>query len=213
MALSSKTMARVARADIAMDWAFAESISDWHSGAADLPFISGNCTENQSFKYGGQIHVDGDLDAEISGSGLLVIVIAGDVSERGVVKCSGACHVFIGGEFNGSMQFSHTSRIWIGSNCNGRIETGSPSTYIHVEGNCSGDIRPYEERALLKLIIDGSATSDYLSTIANLGYTLFHAHAATSDAQPGVYGKTLQEGKGRRIWRWSVESQVAIQHS
>ena len=209
MPLSNELRIRVARADVEMDNAFSISIMHWQEDKQVSNEIDVDCDQKISMPSGGQLHINGDLHSEINTGGHHDIIVAGHVCSNAKILCSGFCSIFIGGDFDGTIESTGSAKIWIGSNCSGAIKTGSPSTKIRVGGNFNSSIEPLGEMSLLDLAINGFATNDSMSLISKLGYTQFHAAVGESDVDPGIYptdSHRKKTGAGNSFSRWSIES-------
>jgi cytoskeletal protein CcmA (bactofilin family) len=212
MPLSNELRIRVARADVEMDKAFSISIMHWQEDKQASNEIDFDCNQEISMPSGGQLHINGDLHSEIKTGGHHDIIVAGNVSSTAKILCSGFCSIFIGGDFNGTIESTGSAKIWIGSNCSGSIKTGSPSTKIRIGGNFNSSIEPLGEMSLLDLAINGFATNDSMLQISKLGYTQFNAAVGESDVAAGIYptdGHRQKTGAGNSFSRWSIESQNA----
>lgn len=228
MPISNDMIVRIASADIAMHMAFPGSIDHWHEtnevrpwkvlpencgplllGTASAVVIDGNCWSPVSAPDGGIVHIYGDLASEVRIAGHYEIVITGDVLPEAKIDASGFCHLFVGGEFSGRLRADGSSKIWIGSNFRGAIETGNPSTELHIGGIFSGDVLPAETAALLWLTVGGFASTSALTKIVNHRYTQFNASIASSDADPGLHpanGHVKTSAGNNSFNRWCVQS-------
>lgn len=230
MPISTDMIVRIAHADIAMHRAFPASISHWQRkvtlddswktyagdcdailiGKGDGVVIDGNCSGRVSAPDGGTIHIYGDLKSRIDIHGHYEIVVTGDVCCDAEIDASGSCHIFIGGRFSGTLRSTDSAKIWIGSDFDGSMKTGMPSTRLSVGGDYSGSVSPNEDAGLLSLTVAGFARNALLSKIVECGYTLFHASIAESDVPPGLYPTTgyhLKTQRGNSYNRWCVEAE------
>lgn len=231
MPFSTHTIVRVATADIAMQMAFPRSISRWQRGQDpwkhfdgdcgplligknDGIVIDGDCSNGVSAPHGGLIHICGNLYSTLDVGGHCEIVIAGNVDRDALIRASEFGDVFIGGRFSGDFISSGWSKIWIESDFEGSIKTGSPSTYVYVGRDYSGNVSPENTPALLSLTIAGFASQASLMKIADRGYTEFHGSVAQSDVPPGLYPKhkfRRSTQRGNSFNRWCVETQRRTQ--
>ena len=193
-----------------MDNAFSISILHWQNGKQVSNEIDGDCVEQISMTDGGQLHINGNLNAEINTGGHHEIIIAGNVNGDAIIKCSGFCSVFVSGDFNGTIESTDSAKLWIGANFSGTIKTGTPSTSIRINGDYDGNVESLGELSLLDLTINGFAKNDSLTQISQLGYTVFNAAVGASDVEPGIYPvgeHRIKTESGNSFSRWSIESQ------
>lgn len=209
MPISTETRIRVARADIMMGRAFSMSAMFWQEGKQVSHEVNGDCVEDMALGPRSQLHVDGNLAANLKIDGHHELIVQGNVAREAEISCSGTCNIFIGGNFDGTLESSESVRIWIEGDCSGSIKTGSPSTSIRIGGDFSGTIAPMSDISLLDLTIDGFATNESLSLISNLGYAQFSGAVGRSNVEPGIYpteGHLKRTERGNSFNRWSVES-------
>jgi hypothetical protein len=229
MPLTTDVIVRVAHADIAMQMAYPRSVAHWHEadseyrwkslrgdcgpvliGKNDGILIEGNCSNSVSAPHGGLIHINGDLRSTLDVGGHYEIVVAGDVSSDGLISASGFCHVFVGGRFSGELRSSASAKVWIGSDFDGSIKTGTPSTKLYVGNRYNGSVSPLDKAALLWLTVAGFAAHRSLLAIVECGYTQFHASIARGDVPPGLYPKDgyhRETVRGNSFNRWCVTTQ------
>ena len=115
--------------------------------------------------------------------------------------------MYVGGSMRGRIVASGSLAIWIDGDFIGSLETGSPSTKLHILGDFTGKVTPFEKAALLWLVVKGHASDDLISTISTLGYTQFNAAIDHSDVEPGLYPKgpgCRKTDSGNSHSRWSV---------
>ena len=229
MPISNEMIVRVAHADVALRMAFPRSIAYWRRrvkrpwkvlagncgplliGKHDGIVIDGGCSNGVSAPDGGVIHVYGDLASLLDVSGQCEIVITGDVLPHAVIKATGHCHVFAGGRFLGELRSSGSTKLWIDSDFEGIVKTGTPSTEIHIGNDCNGSISPGDKAALLWLMVGGFASHALMSTIVKCGYTQFNASIARSDVPPGIYpvdGRAKSASGGNSFNWWCVGPQL-----
>jgi len=209
MPISTDMIVDVASADVAMDNAFHSSISYWHDAGEETPtIIDGDCLEDVSLPHGGTLHIHGDLACNVSASGNYEIVITGNVLRHATITASGFCRIFVGGNFDGSIESADSTKLWVGSNFSGTLKTGHPSTNLNVCGNLTGHVLPAGRPSLLYITVAGFAPNHLLTNIANLGYTLFNAAIASSDVEPGIYPDSGDYRK-KSFNRWSVATNRA----
>lgn len=231
MPISTDMIVRVAHADLTLQMAFPRSVDYWRNkddsefrwkrlvsgcdriliGPNDGVVIDGNCTNGVSAPDGGIIHIYGDLDSRIDVHGHYEIVITGDVGPNAEIDSAGFCNVFIGGRFSGALRSSDSAKIWIGSDFEGLIRTGMPSTQLYVDGDYAGGVSPNETAALLSLTVAGFAANASLSKIVDCGYTQFTASIAHSDVPPGIYPIDEYHRKtqrGNSFNRWCVATET-----
>jgi hypothetical protein len=98
-------------------------------------------------------------------------------------------------------------KVWIGSDFNGTIKTGTPSTELYVGRDYGGNVSPNENAALLSLTVAGFAAHSSLLKIVDSDYTQFNASIARSDVARGLYplsGYHKKTPRGNSFNRWSV---------
>ncbi|MBX9653322.1 hypothetical protein K2Y11_06840 [bacterium] len=225
MSISTKTIVRVAHADVEMDTGFWRSIRHWHRedekdvswktfdgdcgalliGKDDSVIIEGNCSNGVSAPDGGVIHIHGNLTSKIEVGGHNEIIITGDVDRDAVIEASKFCDVFVGGRFCGELRSTGSTKVWVESDFTGIIRTGHPSTKVHIGGDYSGDITPLSEASLLYVTVAGFAPHASLTRIADCNYTEFKGSISRSDVAPGLY-PTKESRKAKSLDRWCVEN-------
>lgn len=220
---------RIAHADIAMHMAFPRSVAHWHRedddkrvwqvrpgncdalliGKDDAVVIDGTCSNGVSAPDGGIVHVYGDLCSTIDVAGHYEIIITGDVGPDAYIDATGFCHVFVGGRFAGALESTDSAKVWIGSNFDGTLKTGNPSTELYIGGDFNGQILPHETASLLWLTVAGFAADASLANIVDYNYTQFNASIAYGDVAPGIYplnGHHKKTSGGNSFNRWCVET-------
>lgn len=230
MPFSTDMIVRVAHADIAMHMAFPRSVAHWNRehdeqhpwktlpahcrsiliGKNDGVLIDGNCSNGVSAPEGGLIHICGDLASRIDADGHYEIVVSGDVKEGATIDASGFCHMFVAGDFSGELRSTDSAKVWIGSNFNGTVKTGAPSTAMYIGGDYNGNVMPKKTAALLWLTVAGFATQASLSKIVGCEYTQFNASIARSDVAAGLYpldGHHRKTPHGNSFNRWCVQAE------
>lgn len=212
MPISTEMIVNVASADVAMDMAFSRSVDFWHNGKYTPTIIDGDCIDDVSLPDGGVLHIHGNLSGNISAAGHFEIVITGNVLRGATIIASGFCHVFVGGNFDGSIESSDSTKLWVGSDFSGGLKTGNPSTTLQVCGDLTGHVLPAGSRSLLYITVSGFAANSLLSDIADLGYTQFNGAIASSDVEPGLYpnsGNVKKTPDGNSFSCWSVAKKYA----
>ena len=154
------------------------------------------------------LHILGDLACNVSASGHFEIVITGNVLRDATITASGFCRIFVGGNFDGSIESVDSTKLWVGSNFTGTLKTGHPSTDLNICGDLTGHVLPAGKPSLLYINVAGFAANQLLTDIANIGYTLFHAAIASSDVEPGIYPDSGDYRK-KSLNRWSVATKHA----
>lgn len=193
---------------------FSRSVGFWQRGyrSGDFPrlLVSDDCEADVTKQGMPLIHILGDLDATLTVSGHCEIVIGGSIRPgAGIIAEEGYVHAFIGGDLAGYVRNTGSSLIWIDGALRGEIETGQPSTHLHIMGDFGGAVRPIETGALLWVEVRGFMGSKSLETIAACKYTLFHASVGVSDQPQGIHPSEAysQRGDGRaRYLRWVVHA-------
>jgi hypothetical protein len=220
---------RVASADVAMHMAFPRAVAYWHEPDNKRPWklltgdceplllgknaavaIDGNCSKPVSAPDGGIVHVNGDLSSTIEIAGHHEIIITGNVLPSAEINAAGFCHLFVGGQFAGTLRTSGSAKVWISGDFLGAIETGNPVTELYIGGNYRGNISPLNTPALLYLTVGGFASEAGLAKIVDHRYTEFNASIAQSDLAPGLYPKNghLKNALGHNSFnRWCVKSE------
>lgn len=230
MPVSNEMLIRIAHADVMMDMAFSQSLSHWlrETGGDDprlekpgrhdaisyfgqpVIVIEGDCIEDLVAEEGSLIHINGNLNATITLDGISDLIITGDVGSQAEIRADGICHIFIRGRFTGTIYSVGSLKVWIESNFDGVLKTGTPSTHIYTGGNFHGDIVPVEKGALLYLTVDGFASQNSLNRIKDLNYTQFNASIGISDVAPGLYPQAeyFQRKSNRNCAnRWCVRAE------
>jgi|GEM_PF-2138355 len=217
---TNDTMVRVAHADVEFCMAFTQTLGFWReqfdpakSQTARVTdslgmgriLIEGACESNVKLPFGGLVLIDGDLSSTIHVGVYAEVVIAGDILQTGVIKSSGICNVFVGGNCRGKIMNSGTSNIWIESTFSGVIRTGVPSGQIHIGNNYNGHIRPLRSAGLLWLVVGGFMPQTALRKIADHHYTQFNASIAKSDIDVGIYPTNREQSS--LMDRWCVGEQ------
>ena len=156
-------------------------------GDADALDIDSDCDANVSAPDGGIIHINGDLNADLETGGFHEVVIRGNVAKNATIRASGYLHIFIGGSVFGRIESTDSSKIWVDGDLMGSVGTGHPSTIINIRGNFCANVSPLDDGSLLYLCVDGFATRELISSISDIGYTVFHASIGSSDCDPGLY--------------------------
>lgn len=231
MPISTNMIVRVAHAHVAMHMAFSRTVAYWQSSAEQLrPWkvlqdgcdavligkddglvIDGACSNRVSAPDGGVLHIHGDLNSNIDAGGHHEIIVTGDILPDARIKTAGFCDLFVGGKFSGQLSSIDSAKVWIGGDFNGILQTGHPSTEIHVDGNFNGELRPTEVASLLWLTVGGFASQASLTRIMECGYTQFHASVTRSDIAPGIYPTNCRRRKttsGNSFNSWCVRSQA-----
>lgn len=149
--------------------------------------IKGDCGANLSLLQGGVVHIYGDLAKTIDLRGQGEIVIGGDVLPGAAIDADGIQTVFVGGDLRGDIHSKGSLKIWIRGNLIGTIQTGDPSTDVHVQGDLIGPLKPTSEGGLLYLDVDGFMPYGALELLSRMKYTEIRAHLAVSDHAPGIY--------------------------
>ncbi len=229
MPISTEMKVRVSHADILLGNAFHQSVAFWQRGETvkrpwrtfsnrcgalligkhDGVVIEGDCSNGVAAPDGGVIHVHGNLASTINVSGFYEIVITGDVFPEGLIEASGFCHVYVGGSFSGELRSSGSTKLWIDSAFDGTIRTGQPSTTIYIGKDCNGTVLPKEAGSLLSLIVDGFASTAFLTAIVDCEYTVFDGSIRWSDVPPGIYpagGWLRKTNGGNSFNRWCVRA-------
>lgn len=159
------------------------------------------------------IHINGALSSCVEIDGHYEIVVIGDVASNAKIKASGFSHIFVGGDFRGTLTAENTCKLWIDGDFSGRIYTGTPKMEVHVGGNYSGRIlpNPETEPALLSLNVTGFAAEESLTWIADCCYTVFKASIGISNVPTGIHPKTgyhRQTHRGNSFSHWCVHSEI-----
>jgi hypothetical protein len=229
MAISLDMIVRVAHADVAMRMGFPRSVAYWHRegskarwkvlpgdcgplliGKNDGVVIDGDCSNEVAAPEGGTIHIHGDLKSRIEANGHYEVVVTGDVLPEGRIDASGHCQVFVGGRMLGAIRSTDSATLWIESDFDGSIKTGTPMTELYVGRDFRGGISPHEKASLLSVRVGGFAPHALLAEIVECGYTQFQATVGRSDVPPGLYPLDEYHRKSQRggsSWfRWCVEA-------
>jgi hypothetical protein len=146
-----------------------------------------DCLADVVAPHGSVIHVYGDLRARVTVSGQCEVVVAGDVGPEGAIDGDGIVRVFIAGNLRGAVRNRGSSRVWVRGDLCGEVDTGSPSTQLHILGDCRGAIRPTAKPSLLYLEVGGFMPFELLERTAAVGYTEFNAVVRKSDRPAGIY--------------------------
>ena len=233
MAISTDMIVRVAHADVTMDTAFPSSVRRWQRGdEGDMPWtiypcpckhlsirqmhgaeIDGECTDGISAPNGGFIHINGNLSSRVDIDGHYELVVIGDVASNAEINASGICHMFVGGDFRGTLTAAGMCKLWIDGDFSGLIYTGTPMMEIHVGGNYSGRILPNSKTkpALLSLSVTGFAAEKSLTSIADCCYTVFRASVGISNVPTGIHPKSgyhRHTHRGNSFSHWCVHSEI-----
>jgi hypothetical protein len=225
----------VGKADIQMQKSFHSSCHYWQSGevphtkqwsiraTGELLFspaftdkasvlIEGDCRTNLSLTSGGLIHIYGDLANTITIRGQSEIVIGGHILPGAAIELDearGIAHVFVGSDMSGTISSRGSVTVWIGGNFGGDLQTGSPSTRIHIEGDASGRVEPIHEAGLVYLDVNGFMSYRDLELIGNHNYTELNASLGISDRPPGFYPEGAdwaRRANRRNLYRWIIHS-------
>lgn len=218
---------RVAYLDVVSGMAFQSSVEYWRRksdsekrwvkinsqtkpmliGKYDALEVDGNAMAEISAPEGGIIHINGNVNSNIELGGHSEVIVRGDLASTSTMNVSGISHMYVGGSVRGRIVSTGTLAIWIDGDFIGSLETGNPSTNLHVRGDLTGRITPFEDAALLWLVVNGHASDELISNISMLGYTQFNAAIDHSDVEPGLYPKgpgSRKTDSGNSHTRWSV---------
>lgn len=149
--------------------------------------IHGDCRADISLPGGGLVQIYGDLSKTITIGGQGEIVIGGNVLPEAVIQADGIHSVFVGGDLSGKVHSTDSLSAHVSHDFNGLIKTGTPSTFLHINGDSNGQIQPTDDAALLSLIVEGFMPYSILESISEHGYTRFQASVAMSTRSPGIY--------------------------
>jgi len=135
------------------------------------------------------IHILGDLNDKISVDGQNEIIIAGSVSEKGMILAEGINKIFIGGDFSGQIESADSLELYIKGSFQGFLKGGIPTTNIVIEGNYKGVIDPTdkEQGGMLYIDVKGSAKKEDLDSICKSPFTQVYAVANVSSMKSGIY--------------------------
>jgi hypothetical protein len=150
-------------------------------------FIEGDVLADVTVPDDGTVVVYGNVHSSVQINGHGELVIAGDVSEGASIFSDGIFRVFVGGDLAGCLSNRGSCTAWIEGHLRGQVWTGSPSTHLHVRGDCTATIRPSEEPSLLFMEVSGFMAYASLEATASVGYTEFNASIGTSDRPAGIY--------------------------
>jgi len=176
--------------------------------------IEGDCLANIRALESGVVHILGDLSATVVVDGQGEIVIGGSVTETGRIVADGITKVLVGGDFRGQAVSSGSLMMWVHGSLTGDVETGAPSTDLHIMGDFTGSVRPHEKGALLAIDVHGFMAESDVTAILEHGYTDANFSIGISDVSPGVHFGGLLEGMKRLTGSWVVhrqDSQRALQ--
>jgi hypothetical protein len=151
--------------------------------------------------------VHGHVRSSIQTGGHCELVVAGNVLEKASISSKGIFHLFVGGDFSGELRSHSSCTMWVQEDLHGWVWTGTPSTHLHVLGDCTARIRPSERPALLCLSIGGFMAYASLEATAAVGYTEFNASVGKSDRPAGMYPeKTVYQAfqQHRSYNRWVI---------
>lgn len=220
---------RVAHIDVLIDNAFTESVTYWRLpadaekrwsrvqsqcqpiliGEDDAILVDCDSQALISAPNGGIVHINGDLECGLETGGYHEVVIRGNVSSNATIRVDGYPHVYIGGSCSGRIESKDGLRIWVDGDFSGSIATGNPVTQLHVKGDLTGNIEPFDEAALLYLCVEGFCASELINCISSIGYTEFNASIGVSDVDAGIYPATTRQQQvdsGNGIGRWCILS-------
>lgn len=176
--------------------------------------IDGPVLAELTLPSGGAVVVHGDVRAAVRTGGQCEVVVAGDVADGGSVSGAGILQLFVGGDVMGRVGGKGWSRTWVEGSLHGKVRTGLPGTDLWVGGDCTADIRPRGEAALLYLAVSGFMAYGLLEATAAAEYTEFNASIGTSDRPPGVYPDraTAKAFQDRRSFnRWVIHRGAAAE--
>lgn len=198
---------RIAYLDVVSEMAFQSSVEYWRRksdsekrwvkinsqtkpmliGKDDALEVDGNSMAEISAPEGGIIHINGNVNSNIQIGGHSAVIVRGDLASTSTMNVSGISHIYVGGSLRGRIVSTGSLAIWIDGDFIGSLETGSPSTKLHILGDFTGKVTPFEKAALLWLVVKGHASDELISNISMLGYTQFNAAIDHSDVEPGLY--------------------------
>lgn len=141
--------------------------------------VEGDCLSDISIPDQGLVHILGDLNGKIRVGDHSEIVISGSVKAGGTIESTSIVHIFVGKDFDGRARDGGSS-WWIGGTWRGHMQTGSPWTRLHVEGDFLGTVAP-TEKAMLSIFVRGYMPSATLDKIADFEYTEFTASIGISE--------------------------------
>jgi hypothetical protein len=220
----------VGHADVITDSSFHGSIEYFHTAGIDRGYwkdvrelagiekpltlgdhnfivVDGDITAELTTAECTALIVYGDVRATIRTKNHCEIVIAGDVFEEAIFETDGIFHLFVGGDFAGSLKNQGWCTAWVEGNMRGQVLTGQTSCDLRVCGDFAASIRPTAKASLLSLAVKGFAPYHVLESAAAYKYTVFNASIGTSDRPAGLYPdkKTTQELQNQRRYnRWAI---------
>lgn len=176
-------------------------------GKDDALEIDGNAMAEISAPEGGIIHINGNVNSDIELGGHSAVIVRGDLASTSTINVSGISDMYVGGSVRGRIVSTGSLAIWIDGDFIGSLATGSPATNLHVRGDLTGRITPFENAALLWLVVKGYVSNELISDISTMGYTQFNAAIDYCDVEPGLYPKgpgSRKTDSGNSHIRWSV---------
>jgi hypothetical protein len=219
---------RVAYVNVYSEISFSSSVDRWRSdpkeerqnwkmlrrqtepmtlGERDGIEIDGDCTHPISAEQGGLVHINGDLKSHLVLGGHHEVIIHGDVAEQATIRASGFHRLFVSGSMKGQLRSTEGAKLWVDNDFVGSLETGTPSTSLHIGNDFLGSVSPYMDAALLWMTIHGFASQESLNIISGFDYTVFEASVARSDIEPGFYPQANANRKTKSGYctsHWSV---------
>lgn len=226
----SQLLLAIGHADVDANMAFCHSADYFHTGELDREWwkdvktladvsvplnlaerafvlVDGDVLADVTVPGGSTVVVYGNVRASIQTTGHSEIVVAGDILDGASISGDGILHVFVGGDMTGCLRSLGSCTAWIERHLRGEIWTGSPSTHVHVLGDCTATIRPSSKPSLLYLEVGGFMAYTSLEATAAVGYTQFNASIGSSDRPPGLYpGKNATSAlrQHRSYNRWVI---------
>jgi len=169
--------------------------------------IVGDCRGEVRLNESAGLHILGDLGARVTIEGDGEMVVGGDVGVGGTILSNRIGIVMIGGDLQGEVISTGMLQLWVLGSMSGSVQTGTPSTTVHVMGDMSGRLKPFQKPSPLTLDVHGYMSEAALNAILENPYTEVSASIGYSDIPVGIHFGGRIGALGEPVGEWVVHRQ------